>query len=542
MAETKKRLDERTIGRIPVAQYFASSSAGNDSYVITLDPAPTAYETGREYEFKADVANTGAASLNVNGLGTKTIKKLGSLDLNDNDILAGQVVRCQYDGTYMQMVSQVSGGIPVSQTYASSSTGNDTYAITLSPAPTAYEIGRTYMFKADVANTGAASLNVNGLGAKTIKKDSTNDLFDGDIVAEQVVMCIYDGTYMQVISALASAAYGTIFSGDGSDGDVTISADTTLTRDMFYNSLVVNSTKVLTTAGYRIFIKNTVTINGTIRCNGGAGGAGGAGTTSSADNSQGAGGAAGTAGSSTPTGIISGGVAGVAGGVGAGAAVPAGSGNSGTNSTNSIGMSSGVSGGTGGLNGMSGGNPAGIGGSGGSTTTKVIPRAFSCAFDTSYNGSLLTANAGSGSGGGGSIAASFSGGDTNARCGGSGGGGGSGGSGGILPIYAKNIVVSSTGSIEAKGGNGGNGGNGADQSTGSNRRYGGGGGGGGAGGTGGIIILVYKSLINSGSISVSGGTGGTGGTQTGGSSGSANGIAGSNGTAGTAGSIYYLQV
>lgn len=203
MAETKKRLDERTIGRIPVAQYFASSSTGNDSYAITLDPVPTAYETGREYEFKADVANTGAASLNVNGLGAKTIKKLGNLDLNDNDILAGQVVRCQYDGTNMQMVSQVSGGIPVSQTYASSTTGNDTYAITLSPAPTAYEIGRTYMFKADVANTGAASLNVNGLGAKTIKKNSSSDLSDNDILAGAIISCVYDGTNMQIVGGIA---------------------------------------------------------------------------------------------------------------------------------------------------------------------------------------------------------------------------------------------------------------------------------------------------------------------------------------------------
>lgn len=56
--------------------------------------------------------------------------------------------------------------------------------------------------------------------------------------------------------------------GDGSDNDVTIAANTTLTRDMFYNSLTVNTTIVLTTAGYRIFVKGTLTNNGTIRRNG----------------------------------------------------------------------------------------------------------------------------------------------------------------------------------------------------------------------------------------------------------------------------------
>ena len=37
--------------------------------------------------------------------------------------------------------------------------------------------------------------------------------------------------------------------GDGNDGDVTISEDTTLTRTMYYNNLTINSTKILNTGG-----------------------------------------------------------------------------------------------------------------------------------------------------------------------------------------------------------------------------------------------------------------------------------------------------
>jgi len=48
--------------------------------------------------------------------------------------------------------------------------------------------------------------------------------------------------------------------GDGNDGNVTINANTTLTRDMFYDNLTVDATKILTTAGFRIFVK-TKTIN-----------------------------------------------------------------------------------------------------------------------------------------------------------------------------------------------------------------------------------------------------------------------------------------
>lgn len=62
--------------------------------------------------------------------------------------------------------------------------------------------------------------------------------------------------------------------GDGSDGDVVISTNTTLTRDMYYNNLTVNSGVTLTTGNYKIFVKETLTNNGIIKgillTNGGA--------------------------------------------------------------------------------------------------------------------------------------------------------------------------------------------------------------------------------------------------------------------------------
>lgn len=94
---------ETTDPRVPVA--YAVDSAGTDSYAITPSPAITAYAEGQKFSFKAGTANTGAASLNVNGLGAKTIKKDVSSDLVTGDILVGQIVECRYDGTNMQMVS-----------------------------------------------------------------------------------------------------------------------------------------------------------------------------------------------------------------------------------------------------------------------------------------------------------------------------------------------------------------------------------------------------------------------------------------------------
>ena len=54
----------------------------------------------------------------------------------------------------------------------------------------------------------------------------------------------------------ADSVYGT-----GSDGSVTISANTTLTSDKFYYNLNINSNVVLNTAGYRVFVKNLLTLS-----------------------------------------------------------------------------------------------------------------------------------------------------------------------------------------------------------------------------------------------------------------------------------------
>lgn len=88
-----------------------------------------------------------------------------------------------------------------SYVYAADAEASDSYAITLSPAPTAYAAGQHFVFKANTANTGAASLNVNALGAKTIKKLTDQDLATGDIEAGSIIEVVYDGTNFQLVSS-----------------------------------------------------------------------------------------------------------------------------------------------------------------------------------------------------------------------------------------------------------------------------------------------------------------------------------------------------
>jgi hypothetical protein len=52
--------------------------------------------------------------------------------------------------------------------------------------------------------------------------------------------------------------------GSGFDGNVVISTNTSLSRDMYYNNLTINSGIHLNTNGFKVFVKDTLTLNGTI--------------------------------------------------------------------------------------------------------------------------------------------------------------------------------------------------------------------------------------------------------------------------------------
>lgn len=78
--------------------------------------------------------------------------------------------------------------------------GTNTITATIAPAIPAYVAGQTFRFLAAGANTGAVTININGLGAKAITKRGTTALIAGDIPANSVVQIVYDGTQFQNVS------------------------------------------------------------------------------------------------------------------------------------------------------------------------------------------------------------------------------------------------------------------------------------------------------------------------------------------------------
>lgn len=83
--------------------------------------------------------------------------------------------------------------------------GTDTITASITPSPGAYAAGQTFRFVAAGANTTTTpTLNINGLGAKSITKNGTTALSAGDIATGAIVQVIYDGTQFQLLSPAGS--------------------------------------------------------------------------------------------------------------------------------------------------------------------------------------------------------------------------------------------------------------------------------------------------------------------------------------------------
>ncbi|MHB0936530.1 MAG: hypothetical protein ACYC6A_09090 [Armatimonadota bacterium] len=121
---------------------------------------------------------------------------------------------------------------PGGHLYGASGANGNAYAITLTPAITALAAGLTVRVRAGAANTGAATLQVNGLPAPAaaIKKQHDQDLAAGDIEAGQLFTASWDGTVWQLQSppagntADAVTADAAAFSGTLSAADTTVQA------------------------------------------------------------------------------------------------------------------------------------------------------------------------------------------------------------------------------------------------------------------------------------------------------------------------------
>lgn len=106
--------------------------------------------------------------------------------------------------------------------------GADTITGVMTPTLTAYTTGQSFKFVSAGANTGAVTLNIDSLGAKSVTKLGATALAAGDIPSGSVVYVVYDGTQFQLVGLVAQSLASGATATTQSQGD--------------------NSTKIATTA------------------------------------------------------------------------------------------------------------------------------------------------------------------------------------------------------------------------------------------------------------------------------------------------------
>jgi hypothetical protein len=83
------------------------TSVGIDTITLTYDVAPVNYNNGDHYVFIVGNTNTGNATLNINGLGAKTILA-GAQPLVAGQLAGGTIASVYYDGTNFQLMTNLS--------------------------------------------------------------------------------------------------------------------------------------------------------------------------------------------------------------------------------------------------------------------------------------------------------------------------------------------------------------------------------------------------------------------------------------------------
>jgi microcystin-dependent protein len=99
--------DYATISNLQSGTGIYIATVGGTADVITLTPSPAvgSYSAGQYFSFLASGTNTTNVTVNISGLGAKAVTKNGATALVAGDIVSGQVVTIQYDGTQFQLVA-----------------------------------------------------------------------------------------------------------------------------------------------------------------------------------------------------------------------------------------------------------------------------------------------------------------------------------------------------------------------------------------------------------------------------------------------------
>ena len=176
--------DAAQFGQLQAGATQIATVTGTDTLAGTLTPAPTAYAAGNLFSFVAVNTNTGAATINLNSLGAKSITKLGSTALAAGDIVSGRVYLIEYDGTRFQLINPSASSVA---SFSAGTTGFTPSTATTGAVTLAGTLATTN------GGTGLTSFTANGV----VYASSSSALTTGSALT-------FDGTNLGV----GGAVYG----------------------------------------------------------------------------------------------------------------------------------------------------------------------------------------------------------------------------------------------------------------------------------------------------------------------------------------------
>lgn len=188
--------------RIAAVNGTKTTTGSSNAYVLSTGLSYAALADGLEAAFMANHANTGAATLAVDGLAAKAIRQPDGTALTAGAIKSGQFCRCVYDlgNEYWLLHSGVSAAAADALVWCGTA-GGTANALTLTPSPAiaAYDTGRRFVFQAgSSASTGAVTIAVSGLATQAAEFDNTALSSSLTIEANKYYSALYDGAAFQL--------------------------------------------------------------------------------------------------------------------------------------------------------------------------------------------------------------------------------------------------------------------------------------------------------------------------------------------------------
>jgi hypothetical protein len=149
---------KRSYDRDHAGTWCTVGGTGN-AVTLTYAVAPASYVQGEKYAFKAIAANSGATTVNVNGLGAKNVYKKSpsgaATACTGNEIQNGDLVEIEYDGTQFQLLSVAAtnfvGGTLTATTTMAGAAFNEAAQVPLASAATT-----------DIGSAASNSIHVTG--------------------------------------------------------------------------------------------------------------------------------------------------------------------------------------------------------------------------------------------------------------------------------------------------------------------------------------------------------------------------------------------